>query len=251
MIADDKGAIVPGQHKPATGDAQEGPSVGTTDNAVVHSSNVTSESSNHHCVDIYTMEEENLETRTLPFIHPVELKGEKGIPSSVDGLFDGGAMINSICNTVFPVLQSTLGALTPSMKTLRMADGTRVPSQGCWSGDVSLGGRTVKGSFEVFPSGSGWSLLFGKPLLEKFKAVHDYETDTLKIPLNGKWSTLINVCAEPGFARESANILKGEDNSPSRQVLSSIINNLERVDKQTQLDLLVNTVTRASIREIK
>ena len=83
MIADDKGVIVPSQHKPATGDTQEGPSVGTMDNAVVHSSNVTSESSTHHCVDIYTMEEENLETRTLPFIHPVELKGEKGIPSRI------------------------------------------------------------------------------------------------------------------------------------------------------------------------
>jgi hypothetical protein len=77
------------------------------------------------------MEEETLETRTLPFIHPVELKGKKRIPSSVDGLFDGGVMINSICNIVFPVLQSTLGTLTPSIKTLQMADGTCVPSQGC------------------------------------------------------------------------------------------------------------------------
>jgi len=128
-----------------------------------------------------------------------------------------------------------------------MADGTRVPSQGCWSGDVSLAGRTVKGSFEVFPSGGGWSLLFGKPLLEKFKAIHNYETDTLKIPSNGKWSTLINVCAEPNFARESVNVLKGEDNSPSRQVLSSIISNLERVDKQTQLELLVNTDTKLQL----
>jgi hypothetical protein len=48
-----------------------------------------------------------------------------------------------------------------------------------------LGGHTVEGSFEVFPSGGGWSLLFGKLLLEKLKAIHDYETDTLKIPLNG------------------------------------------------------------------
>ena len=181
----------------------------------------------------------------------MELKGEKGIPSSVDGLFDGGAMINSICNRVFPILQSTLGTLVPSMKTLRMADRTRVPSQGRWSGDVTLGGRTVKGSFEVFPSCGSWSLLFGKPLLEKFKAIHDYEMDTLKIELNGKWSTLINVCTEPGFARENADVLKGEDNSPLRQVLLSIINNLERADKQTQLESLVNTVTRASIREIK
>src|ERR1700683_1651561 len=45
------------------------------------------------------------------------------------------------------------------------------------------------------------------------------------------------------FAGESANMLQGEDNSPSRQVLSSITSNLEHVDKQTELELLVNTVT--------
>src|ERR1700683_2529024 len=124
-----------------------------------------------------------------------------------------------------------------------MANGTRVPSQGCWSGDVSLGGCTVKVSFEVFPSGGGWSLLFGKPLLRKFEAVHDYGDDTLKIPQNGKWSTIINACANTNFAGESANILQGEDNSPSRQVLSSITSNVDHVDEQTELKLLVNIVT--------
>jgi len=124
-----------------------------------------------------------------------------------------------------------------------MADGTSIPSQGCWSGDVSLGGCTVKESFEIFPSGGGWSLLFGKPLLRKFKAVHDYGNDTIKIPQNGRWSTIVNACTNTNFAGESANIVRGEDNSPSRQVSSSIINNLERVDKQAKLELLVNTVT--------
>jgi hypothetical protein len=63
-------------------------------------------------------------------------------------------------------------------------------------GDIRLGGRTVKGSFKVFPSGGGWSLLFGKPLLRAFEAVHDYRDDTLKIPLNGAWTTLTNECRE-------------------------------------------------------
>jgi len=189
------------------------------------------------------MKEEDSEVRIQPFIHPVELRGEKGIPSKINGLFDEGALVNSICNTVFPTLQNTLGALGPSLKTLRMADGKRVPSQGRWSGDVSLGGRTVKGSFEVFPSGGGWSLLFGKPLLRKFEAIHDYGDDTLKIPLDGKWSTIINACTSTNFAGENANTVQGEDNSPSRQVLSSITSNLERIDKQTKLELLINTIT--------
>ena len=124
-----------------------------------------------------------------------------------------------------------------------MADRTHFPSQGRWSGDVTLGGRMVKGSFEVFPSGGGWSLLFGKPLLRKFKAIHDYGNDTIRIPVNRKWSTIVNAYAKTNFTGESANVLKGEDNSPSRQVLLSLIDNAEHVDKQAKLKLLVNTVT--------
>ena len=132
-----------------------------------------------------------------------------------------------------------------------MADGTRVPSQGRWSGDVTLGGRSVKGSFEVFPSGGGWSLLFGKPLLEKFKAVHDYGNDTLKIPVNGKWSTIVNACAKTNFSGEGANFLKGEDNSPSRQVLLSLIDNVKRVDEQTKLESLVDTAANTHLSKGK
>jgi hypothetical protein len=107
---------------------QEGPPISITDNAIVQTSHVTSEPPNYHHVDIYTTKEEDSEVRTRPFIHPVELRGEKGIPSKIDGLFDEGAMVNSICNTVFPTLQGTLGASIPFLKTLQMADGTRVPS---------------------------------------------------------------------------------------------------------------------------
>ena len=222
---------------------REGPPISITDNAVVHTSHVTSEPPKYHDVDIYTTKEEDSEVRTRPFIHPVELRGEKRIPLKVDGLFDEGVMISLICNKVFPTLQNTLRALTPSLKTLQMADGTHVPSQGCWSGDVTLSGHTVIASFEIFPSGGGWSLLFGKPLLRKFKAVHDYGNDTIKIPQNWGWSTIVNACTNANFVGESENIVWGEDNSPSRQVSSPIINNLERFDKQAKLKLLVNTVT--------
>jgi hypothetical protein len=88
------------------------------DNAVVHVSDVPSKPSNHHCAGIYTMREEDLETKTRPLIHPVRLKGKKGILSTVNGIFNDGAMINSICNKVFPGLQKTLRSLNPSMKTL-------------------------------------------------------------------------------------------------------------------------------------
>jgi len=97
---------------------REGPPISITDNAIVHTSHVTSEPPKYHDVDIYATKEEDSEVRTRPFIHPVELRGKKRIPSMVDGLFDEGAMISLICNKVFPTLQNTLGTLTPSSKTL-------------------------------------------------------------------------------------------------------------------------------------
>jgi hypothetical protein len=39
-----------------------------------------------------------------PFIHTVELKGRRGITTAVKGLFDDGAMVNSICNLAFASL---------------------------------------------------------------------------------------------------------------------------------------------------
>jgi hypothetical protein len=127
----ESGHLSTSQTEPATGDMQEGPPISITDNAIVQTSHVASEPSKYHDVETYTTEKEDSEVQTWPFIHPVELRGEKGIPSKVDGLFDEGAMVSSICNTVFPTLRGVLGALTPSLRTLRMADGTQVPSQGC------------------------------------------------------------------------------------------------------------------------
>jgi hypothetical protein len=121
-----------------------------------------------------------------------------------------------------------------------MADGTIVPSCGRWSGRVTLGSQSANGSFEVFPSGGGWSLLFGKPLLRAFKAVHDYENDTLKIPHNGNWTVLTNKYTE-AIAEENMSTLTGDVKSPSRQVLTSILANANHVDKQTLLEKLVTT----------
>ena len=153
---------------------QEGPSPTLTDNAVANISHVSSHIPNNNIVKVYSMQDSELNTTTRPFMHTVDLKGKKGVPVKIAGLFDDGALVNSICKTVFPSLRRTLGELSPSTKTLRMANGAHVPSSGRWFGDISLGGRTLKSWFEVFPSGGGWSLLVGKPLLEKFKAIHNY-----------------------------------------------------------------------------
>ncbi|KII90757.1 hypothetical protein PLICRDRAFT_106573, partial [Plicaturopsis crispa FD-325 SS-3] len=101
-------------------------------------------------------------------------------------------MVNSICQNVFRGLRPSLGALKTSSRVLRMADGTVVPSQGQWEGEVSLGGVLARAAFEVFPSGGGWSLLFGKPLLTRFRALHDYGTDMLHVPTAGGYTSLAN-----------------------------------------------------------
>jgi hypothetical protein len=94
----------------------------------------------------------------------------------------------------------------------------------------------VKAAFEIFPSGGGWSLLFGKPLLWAFQAIHNYEDDTLRIPRDSDWTILTNKYETPTVAVE-ASTLKGDVESPSRQVLTSILASLEQVNKQNLLEM--------------
>ena len=75
-----------------------------------------------------------------------------------------------------------MGPLHPSNQTLRMADGSLVPSSGIWSGEFAWGLVHMETTFEVFPSGKLWQMLIGKPLLEQVKAVQDYSTDTILLP---------------------------------------------------------------------
>jgi hypothetical protein len=124
-----------------------------------------------------------------------------------------------------------------------MADGNRVKSHGQWVGEVGLGGKKVQTTFEIFPSRKGWSLLFGKPLLQKFGAVHDYTRDTLHIPLNdGSWTTLSNECGE---TRESAENSRGIEISPSRQVQPNLSTYGEQIDKQNTVEFYMPVEKRA------
>jgi hypothetical protein len=113
-----------------------------------------------------------------------------------------------------------------------MANGTYVPSSGRWFGDVSLGGQTVKSWFEIFLSGGGWSLLVGKPLLERFKA-----RDVIMIPSNGEWTTLVN----KAYTGDNNISLRGNDDPPSRQVPSSVLLNTVPFDKHLPSEPLLKT----------
>ncbi|KAH7919815.1 hypothetical protein BV22DRAFT_986510, partial [Leucogyrophana mollusca] len=116
-----------------------------------------------------------------PFITQLCLYGPKGVMSSFHSNVDNGAMINAIDTAVFHKAARRLRSLISSQRVLRMADGTKVKSQGIWKGTVRWGDVCVKTTFEVFPSGGNWSILIGKPLLEQIGAVHDYGSDVISI----------------------------------------------------------------------
>ena len=83
-------------------------------------------------------------------------------------------------------------------------------------------------------------MLVGKPLLKQFEAIHDYKDDTLKILVNGKWTTLMNKW------QDNTKVFKGEADSPLRQVLSSVSDTLERIDKQATLESFCDTANNNS-----
>ncbi|KAF8961967.1 hypothetical protein BDZ97DRAFT_1601620, partial [Flammula alnicola] len=108
------------------------------------------------------------------------------------GVFDDGAMANAIDAGVFGGVKDFLSALIPSRRRLRMADGRVVPSLGMWIGVVWLGDVERRGAFEVFDSNGAWAVLFGKPLLSSFAAVHDYGLDVIHIPAGSGKLVLAN-----------------------------------------------------------
>ncbi|KAF8161916.1 hypothetical protein K438DRAFT_1480138, partial [Mycena galopus ATCC 62051] len=114
-----------------------------------------------------------------PFIHDILLQEDGGKETTVQAVFDDGAMANAIDASTYEAARGTLGELSSSQRVLRMANGNLVPSRGVWSGAVTFGGTRRRGRFEVFPSGGAWAALFGKPLLESFAAWHGYEEDVI------------------------------------------------------------------------
>lgn len=107
-----------------------------------------------------------------PFIHGVALRGPKGEVVRFRGVFDDGASISAIDSEVFAMIKHRLSKPKESDRILRMANGVLVPSEGKWIGNIEVGGVTLEGAFEIFPSGNSWALLFGKPLLRTFDMTH-------------------------------------------------------------------------------
>jgi hypothetical protein len=184
---------------------------------------------------IYTVTTESgksLLEESDPFIHCVELEGPKGEIVRLRGVFDDGSSINAIDLKVFATIKHRLSELRKSNRILRMANGLLIPSHGTWIGIIQVGGVSMKGAFEIFPSSGSWALLFGKPLLKTFDMTHRYKNDTIslegpsgKITLTNQFGrTLDSGSAAAAGVSLTADIkqrvaFRGNSHSPSRQVL--------------------------------
>ena len=150
---------------------------------------------NNNISDLYSVgsqrKKEAGET-SIPFVYGVELKGPKGETVRFRSVFDDGALANAIDEKMYLTAKNRLSALVPSSRILKMADGRLVPSLGVWKGLVTVRGVSCFGTFEVLNSNGAWALLFGKPLLETFNAVHDYSKDIIRLPQGDVWVTLEN-----------------------------------------------------------
>jgi len=182
-------------------------------------------------IDLYCMESEDGQSRTIPFQYTIELHGPQGEIVRVKSTFDDGAMVNAIDRRWFERIKHRLKTLDKSEHILRMADGRLVASEGVWNGKISINNVSHEGTFQVFDSNGAWSALFGKPLLKKFKAVHEYDLDTIKIPREDSWVELKNQWEDKKKLQRSThpnpnvdgtiqrNNFKGDPcASPSRQV---------------------------------
>ena len=151
-------------------------------------------SDNANVFDLYEVDSLRVGEASTPFVHGVEIAGPKGEVVRFWSVFDDGALVNAIDETLYHTLKGRLAALVPSGKILRMADGRKVPYAGEWRGRITVKGISREGAFEVFKSNRAWAMLFGKPLLQAFNAVHDYTEDTIRIRKKDKeeWAVLEN-----------------------------------------------------------
>ena len=185
-------------------------------------------------VDLYSMDDGEVYQNCSPFLQHISFAGPQGEIVRVKALFDEGAMVSAMCTSVFEQAKHRLGNWVPSMKQLRMANGTVIPSKAVWRGEVTINGISAQGEFEVFDSGGGWKFLFGKPLLHAFKAIHEYETDTVSITGKGGSTTIRNQshARQPHIEESSENMSHklaetgimqntavGGKNPPPREVL--------------------------------
>ena len=142
---------------------------------------ISSNSNECEITDLYTVGYKAKEAHITPFIHTIKIEGPQGEVVRIRGLFNKGALVNTMSSTVFEKVKMRLGPGTVSNQKLRMENGFVITSKAHWTGYVGLGSACAKIAFKVFNSRGNWAFLFGKPALEAFKAIHDYGNDTVTL----------------------------------------------------------------------
>ena len=96
--------------------------------AVIPDTSMYNEAENSNIFDLYEVGNLEKEETSTPFVHGVELAGPKGEIVRFRSVFDDGASVNAIDETLYQTLKGRLMALLPSGRILRMADGRNIPS---------------------------------------------------------------------------------------------------------------------------
>jgi len=199
---------------------------------------VTSPVETIQIVDLYTAghvkaTRQHVEMEAVPFLHQVLLEGPKGEIVRVRALFDDGAMVGAMCTLIFNKVKHRLHNWNQLKRQLRMVNGNIVSSLARWTGMIEIEGVRAEGEFEVFDSGGGWGFLFGKPMLQAFRAVHEYKKDTIviadqrkEVVLNNQIANTLNEEASLTLDNKQwGNIVGGSEVPPSRQVLTATSDN--------------------------
>lgn len=134
-------------------------------------------------VDVLTIQRSLGETRcSRPLRVGIGL-GMQGWSSEVPmvATVDGGAMANILDRRLFNTLAPAMGALATSSRTLVVASGERIRSEGRWSGWISMSGERAEVDLEVFDSKGTFGILLGKPFLARIGAIQDYARDALRV----------------------------------------------------------------------
>ncbi|KAJ7655664.1 hypothetical protein DFH06DRAFT_992350, partial [Mycena polygramma] len=145
---------------------------------------------NLQLVDLYLTETPARDPSSAPFVHWIAFRSEKGETVRAMALFDGGAQVGAIDSSYFEKVRRRMGRINPPTKRLKMADGSIVASVANWEGEIEIEGVCARGEFEVFDSGGGWKVLFGKPLQATMGVVHDMRRDVVTLSVGSRSAVL-------------------------------------------------------------
>ncbi|KAJ7764192.1 hypothetical protein DFH07DRAFT_770599 [Mycena maculata] len=144
-----------------------------------------------------------------PFYQRAQLLGPNGAVVHVTAQVDNGAMRNCMSLTRWKQYGHCLSQLVPSKTRLGVANGGKVWPYGQWWGEVSVGGVRAAAWFEVFECSGTFDVILGKPWLHSVRAIHNYETDEIRIRSKTEDAVLQNEEA-PATPRKEASDL-GEE----------------------------------------